>query len=92
MKTEKRWEEIRDWVKCVKNMKIWPNVQANKILHTNVVVGVLFSIRFPLPNGSKGSCFATILVLSNAVKGSAAKPFYGIFFLLVTVHAYRMNI
>lgn len=50
-----------------------------QILHTDI--GVLFSARFPLPNGSKGSCFTAILVLSNAVKGSTAKPVYGeIFF------------
>jgi hypothetical protein len=49
-------------------------------IHTDIVVeDILSSIRFPLSNGSKGSCFAVILVLSNAVKGSVAKPSYDFF-------------
>lgn len=45
-----------------------------EILHTDVaIVGVLFSPRFPLSNGSKGSCLVTVLVLSKAVKGSVVK-------------------
>lgn len=58
-------------------------MSTNKILHTDV--GVLFSARSSLPNGSKGSCFTAILVLPNAVKGSTAKPVYRNIFLLVTV-------
>jgi len=50
-------------------------------IHTDIIVeDVLSSIRFPLSNGSKGSCFiGVILVLSNAVKGSVAKPSYDFF-------------
>jgi len=49
-------------------------------IHTDIVVeDVLSSIRFPLSNGSKGSCFVVILVLSNAVKGSVAKLSYDFF-------------
>lgn len=87
IETETKLKSIKDKVvfysNDIKNMKVYfgqrLGSQTSKILHTNVAAGDLFSARFP-PNGSKGSCFAVTLALSNAVKGSAAKPFYGMVF------------
>lgn len=53
---------------------------AKIFLRTDVAgVDILLSARFPLPKGSKGSCFVAALVLPNAPKGSVSKPSYDVF-------------